>query len=170
VLLDALPLIWKTVPEAQLKAVVQNVKWEEEYAVSIRRRLQGLPRDKILLDSGRRDRAEIKRLIAEAAVVVVPEQWENMSPLLVMEAMLAGTPVVASRIGGIPEFIRDGIEGLLAAPDNPAEFAGKIVSLLRDEKAAAAFGGRAVTRARELLDPEALSDRLIKEYSLCATR
>ena len=48
------------------------------------------------------------------------------------DAMLLGTPVVASNLGGIPENIEDGVNGFLADPYNPADFAGKLVPLLRD--------------------------------------
>lgn len=54
-------------------------------------------------------------------------------PVVLMEAMLAGVPVISCRISGIPELIEDGISGLLADPENPAQLAGAISRLLLDE-------------------------------------
>jgi glycosyltransferase involved in cell wall biosynthesis len=55
-------------------------------------------------------------------------------PVVLMEAMLAGVPVISCRISGIPELIEDGRSGLLAEPENPAELAGAISRLLSDER------------------------------------
>lgn len=60
-------------------------------------------------------REDIPDLQASADLFVMPSLWEGL-PLAVLEAMLAATPVVASRISGIPEAIRDGEEGVLVPP------------------------------------------------------
>jgi glycosyltransferase involved in cell wall biosynthesis len=54
-------------------------------------------------------------------------------PVVLMEAMLAGVPVISCRISGIPELIEDGLSGLLAEPENPAQLADAISRLLSDE-------------------------------------
>jgi glycosyltransferase involved in cell wall biosynthesis len=58
----------------------------------------------------------IAKLISEAACVVVPSLWPENSPMLILEALHYGTPVIASRIGGIPELILDGETGILIQP------------------------------------------------------
>jgi glycosyltransferase involved in cell wall biosynthesis len=170
VLLAALPIIEQRLPGVRVQAVVQQVKWEDDYARSIQKECAQLGRETVTLLTGHRERPEIQRLIAEADVIVIPEQWENMSPLLVIEAMLAGKAMVASRIGGIPEFIRNGVDGLLADPGNSADFAEQIVAVLQDPPAAARYGSSAAARVRELLNPEHLAQRLSKEYTQCKQR
>ena len=64
------------------------------------------------------------------------------SPLSVMEYMEAGKPVVATRVGGVPDLIDDGVHGLLVEPQDPAAFAAAVRELLRDPE-----------RARELGEP-----------------
>ena len=59
---------------------------------------------------------EIPRQLAAIDVLVVPSIWEENSPFVVWEAMLAGVPVVASRVGGIPEIVEHGRNGLLFEP------------------------------------------------------
>lgn len=75
-----------------------------------------------------RPRGEVLSKIAEAKVVVIPEQWPNPCPIVLLEAKALGTPVVASRIGGIPEFVGEG--DILCAPDSPQEFADAIATIL----------------------------------------
>jgi len=59
---------------------------------------------------------KIPDALASIDVLVVPSIWPENSPLVIQEAFLAGVPVVASRIGGIPEVVRDGVNGLLFEP------------------------------------------------------
>ena len=59
-----------------------------------------------------------------------------------MEAMAVGTPVVATRLSGIPELVEDGITGLLAEPGDPAGLAAALRTV-RDDPAAAAASGSA---------------------------
>ena len=77
--------------------------------------------------------AEALRQIQTAAVKLVPSRSDNC-PLTVIEALACGTPVIAARVGGIPELIDDGVEGFLAPPDDPAAFAERIARVLRDDK------------------------------------
>lgn len=66
------------------------------------------------------------RAIQQAAVLVVPEQWPNMMPLVIVEAALLGTPVVAPDRGGISEFL----PFLVPLPDTPEAYADRIVRLI----------------------------------------
>lgn len=98
-----------------------------------------------------------RNLISMLDVLVVPSRTEG-SPLVVLEAMAAGIPVVASRVGGIPDQIRHGVNGLLVTPDNPLELGEAIAFLLREparRNAMAAEGRRHVTQRfpyKNLLD------------------
>ncbi len=72
---------------------------------------------------------------------------------VLVEAMAAGTPVVASKSGGIPEIVRDGIDGILVHPGDTGEFCDAVVKLLEDErlymKCAESAQGRALTFSLE---------------------
>jgi glycosyltransferase involved in cell wall biosynthesis len=82
-------------------------------------------------------------------VVVVPSRSEAM-PLVVLEAMSAGLPVVATRVGGSPEAVADSVTGLLVGPEDPAALASAIGSLLGDAARQRTMGtaGRAVVAER----------------------
>ena len=66
---------------------------------------------------------EIPKLLSTLDVLVVPSIWEENNPLAILEAFAAGVPVVASRIGGIPEIVSHGTSGLLFEPGNVDDLA-----------------------------------------------
>ncbi|MDT4987529.1 MAG: hypothetical protein QOI74_1623 [Micromonosporaceae bacterium] len=71
--------------------------------------------------------------LADADVVVVPSLAPEAFGLTCLEAMAAGTPVVASAVGGLPDLVRPGVTGELVAPGDPAALAGAVDGLLADE-------------------------------------
>jgi glycosyltransferase involved in cell wall biosynthesis len=77
---------------------------------------------------GWRGRTEIEALYARADVLVLPSLWEAL-PLVALEAMRAGLPVVASRVGGIPEIIDQDVTGLLVPPNDPVALLHALSSL-----------------------------------------
>ncbi len=76
---------------------------------------------------------DVDRELAQIDVLVLPSLFGEGLPMVVLEAMAAGVPVVASEIEGIGEVIRDGQNGLLTAPGDPAELARVLASLIRGE-------------------------------------
>jgi glycosyltransferase involved in cell wall biosynthesis len=87
---------------------------------------------------------DVRRYYESADLLVVPSKSEGI-PNVVLEAMLFGVPVVSTRVGGIPEIIRDRWNGLLVPPENPAALAGAIVEVITDK----ALAGRLARTARE---------------------
>jgi glycosyltransferase involved in cell wall biosynthesis len=75
--------------------------------------------------------ADVLKRMACAAVCVVPSRSDAFG-FVTIESMAVGTPVVASAVGGIPEIIRDGIDGFLVPPGDPVELASRISLLLAD--------------------------------------
>jgi glycosyltransferase involved in cell wall biosynthesis len=100
-------------------------------------------------------RADIPALLAAADVVAVPSRWEGQ-PLIVQEALRAGRPLVASRVGGIPSLTGEDA-ALLVPPGDPGRLASAVRSLLDDRVLASALGAAAVARARALpSEPDAV--------------
>lgn len=85
----------------------------------------------------------LEHKLRKAAVVVVPSEWHENSPLSILEAMAHGKPIVASRIGGIPELVRDGLTGLLFEPRNTQELSSRLKTLLDDAGLRTKFGKEA---------------------------
>jgi glycosyltransferase involved in cell wall biosynthesis len=103
---------------------------------------------------------EIRR---KGALVVVGSRYETFA-LTVVEAMAMGCPVVAPRVGGVPEIVEDGVNGLLFEPGNAADMAGKICRLLEDRPLAASLGHRAGLDAERRYDPTAVARRIEANY------
>jgi glycosyltransferase involved in cell wall biosynthesis len=76
--------------------------------------------------------ADVPRALASIDVLVVPSTWPENSPLVIHEAFLAGVPVVASRIGGIPDLVTDEVNGLLFRPGDAADLARRLERILTD--------------------------------------
>ena len=74
-------------------------------------------------------RRDVPALLAAADGFVLSSAWEGM-PNVVMEAMAAGTPVVATRVGGVPELVDPGRSGFLAPPEDPVALAGSMRQLM----------------------------------------
>lgn len=75
---------------------------------------------------GRLDRARIAAFYRKARFVVVPSKGFEMCPLVISEAMAHGLPIIASRIGGLPEMVEDGFTGFLFEPGNSQDLASKM--------------------------------------------
>lgn len=74
----------------------------------------------------------VRERLAAVDLFVLSSRGEGL-PVVLMEALAVGTPVIATRIFGIPELIEDGISGLLVEPDNAQELANKIIYLYEQQ-------------------------------------
>jgi len=88
-------------------------------------------------------------LINKASVVVVPSRWAEPFGLVALEAALMERPVVAARVGGLPEVVLDGVTGLLFPRDDAQGLAAAVGTLLGEPRRTADFGRAARARAEE---------------------
>jgi glycosyltransferase involved in cell wall biosynthesis len=103
--------------------------------------------------------ADKASLLHGASVFVLPSHFEAL-PMALLEAMAAGLPVVATRVGGIPEVITDGRDGLLVEPRDPAALAAEMDTLLADPVRRATLGRAARRRIAESFSVEAVLPRV----------
>ena len=108
-------------------------------------------------------RTDARALTGLLDVLVVPSLTEG-SPLIVLEAMAAGVPVVASAVGGIPDQVRHGEEGVLVPPDDPDALAGALGALLEDPVRAHRLGEAGRRRTENEFSHEALVRRIEAVY------
>jgi glycosyltransferase involved in cell wall biosynthesis len=76
---------------------------------------------------------------------VLPSRYENF-PVVLLEAMACGVPVVATRVGGIPELVTDGVEGLLVPAGDAPALREALAAIVRDGARASGMGARARRR------------------------
>lgn len=91
------------------------------------------------------ERRDIPRVLNALDLLVLPSQQEGL-PNSILEAMAAGVPVVATRVGGIPEIVVDGATGLLVSPGDPMALANAINSLLRNPGDRRRMGAQGLAR------------------------
>ncbi len=87
-------------------------------------------------------------LVRSARVVVVPSIVLDACPTVVLEAMAAGRPVVASSTGGIVDLVEDGVTGTLVAPGDAVALADALTSMIEDPAMAMDMGRNGLERVR----------------------
>ncbi len=87
---------------------------------------------------GHQPHQEIPKFLSKSAVFVLPSLTEAFG-IVLLEAMAAGVPVVGTCVGGIPEIIDHGTNGLLVEPNNPQELAKAVIQILSDPELASQF-------------------------------
>ncbi len=112
------------VPEARLLVVGDG---PERAELEARARSLGL--DGRVRFAGSKPREEVLRALAGAQAAVLSSDWENF-PHAAVEALAVGTPVVATSVGGVPELVRDGVNGLLVPPGAPDALAAALRRML----------------------------------------
>lgn len=108
--------------------------------------------------------AAVREAMRRCLALVAPSVWPEPFGIVVAEALTAGRPVVASAIGGIPEIVRDGRDGLLIAPADAGSLAAALDLITGDDDLRRALAGSAVERAR-LYAPEAVVHRFEEVYA-----
>jgi len=114
--------------------------------------------------TGRLPGEQVDELVRHALAVVVPSEWFENAPLAVLEAMAVGRPVIAARIGGIPELVRDGVDGILIEPGDVGGFAQALRRLHADRSTADSMGAAARQRVGEAFSPAMHLEGLLATY------
>ncbi|MBV1867939.1 MAG: glycosyltransferase family 4 protein [Marinosulfonomonas sp.] len=104
---------------------------------------------------------ELSHLVARARAVVVPSEWNENCPMSVLEAKARGKPVIGANIGGIPELIRDGIDGFLFTPGNANALAKSLNAL---DTGCATFGFKARQDIEARFSPKTYLGALLGQY------
>jgi len=99
---------------------------------------------------------------ASAAVCVVPSRWPEPFGMVGVEAMARGRPVIGFAVGGIPDWLDDGVTGILVPEADTAALGAAIADLLADPARAHALGRAGTLRVRERFQPDQYLDRLMQ--------
>ncbi|NOZ95653.1 MAG: glycosyltransferase family 4 protein [Acidobacteria bacterium] len=101
--------------------------------------------------------ARIQELLSSAAMLLMPSRTEGLG-IAAIEAAARCRPVIASRAGGIPEVVLDGVTGLLVEPENPRALANAVMGLLDDPALAARMGQAAFDHVRHRFSIQRCAD------------
>jgi glycosyltransferase involved in cell wall biosynthesis len=117
-------------------------------------------RERVLFTGYRADAASLLRAFG---VFALPSTTEGL-PLVLLEAMAAGVPVVATPVGGVPELVRDGETGLLVPPGDAEALAAAIQRLLDEPDTARRLAANALAQVEERFSERAMGERVLAVY------
>ena len=117
------------------------------------------------------ERQDVPNILAASDVITLSSRREGL-PLAVIEAMLAGLPVVATQVGGVPELVQDGVTGLLVPPDDPEALARAMNKVLEDRAGAREMGKAGSKIALQRFTFDRMASRTVCLYRdlLCNTQ
>ncbi len=113
---------------------------------------------------------ELQKIIQNCSFIVVPSEWYENYPFVIMEGMTAAKPVIASRIGGLPEMVDDGVSGFLFEPQNYKELAEKMRILIGDKLLREKMGRKGREKAVVDFDPDRHYEKIMQVYSDALTQ
>jgi len=108
-------------------------------------------------------RKDIGKLMESSSVFVLPSRWEGL-PMVILEAMSKGMSIIATKVGGIPEVIENGKEGILISPEDPEVLAKVIFILLNNRKLKMNLGFNAYKKVKEKYSIEVYSKNMLNFY------
>jgi glycosyltransferase involved in cell wall biosynthesis len=160
-LISAMPDVVARIPDAVLVIVGCAPPDETSYEAECRRLVVSLGlQDHVRFVGYRRD---VPAFMRTFDVFALPTRSEPFGKV-VIEAMAAGSPVVATHVGGIPEIITSSDLGTLIAPDDPAALSHALLAFLTDPGRRAAVRARAATSARDRFSMRVMLERLQSLY------
>ena len=110
------------------------------------------------------DEKNLHTLYESANVVIIPSVWMENNPLVAFEAMAYGIPIIASKIGGLPDIIDDNVDGFLVRPGNASDIAEKILLFKENPELMSDFGNRLKAKVNTKFSLERYSNEIKKLY------
>ena len=132
VFLNAAAVVARRVPESQFLVIGDGVRRSELHTLARRLGLN----DRVRFLGWRGD---LTRIYADLDLVVLSSRNEG-SPVSLIEAMAAGRAVLATRVGGVPDLVEEGVTGSLVPPDDASALAERMIELLEDPERRRVFG------------------------------
>lgn len=125
--------LYKLLREGSVRLVIYGQPYDLQYFNKIRKEIERLPSVAVEFCGRYKNTFEnLWKIFSSYDVLVFPSVWEENSPIVVREALLAGRPVVACNLGGVPEIVRDEVNGLLFDPFKDGDLQDKVKRLLKE--------------------------------------
>lgn len=113
---------------------------------------------------GRLDKESLRQVVAASVASVVPSRWHENQPMTILESYASEVPAVVTDLGGMPELVRDGVDGLVVPHDDPHALAGALQRLHSDPALAMEMGRSGRRRLAQEFDPALHLSRLDAIY------
>lgn len=162
-IVQALPVVFERFPAAEFLFAGSDGtdhddrKWSEKLRDAVD------PDQRKQIKFEQKSREALVQAYQEAAVCILPSVWENF-PYALLEAMACGAAVVATRSGGFPELIEDGVSGFLVPVNDPEALAARIGALLGEPELRNEIGRNARKRVEELFSIGRVLPTMVAAY------
>lgn len=159
-LISAMPAVLKELPNVKV-----GICGDGLLRADLEKQIQSLGLEKEIKLFGMQ--ANVTKYLAAADVFVLPSRWEGL-PISLLEAMSAGSPVIATRVEGVDEVVEEGVHGMLVQPESTEELVKAILQLSRDAAQRQRMGSAARLRVLERYTVDRMCERYLKlfEHSL----
>jgi glycosyltransferase involved in cell wall biosynthesis len=158
-LIEAMPQVLQAVPDVILQIVGSGPD-----ELNLKALASKLDIDRTIVFLGNVEREKIPELLSKAKIFVLPSLWEAF-PYTIIEASFAGLPIVATRVGGIPEQVPDRKGGILVAEPSPEALAKGLIELLQNPEQRKQYGTYNQKRATEHFQGEHMIKKLEALYA-----
>jgi glycosyltransferase involved in cell wall biosynthesis len=162
-LLNAFAQVRQAVPGARLIMVGPHP--DPDYAQNVQDRVTSLALGDSVDIVGFVDNDRLSQEIATARAVVLFSR-EETAPTIIAQAMAAGKPVIATRVGGVPEMVNDGENGFVVESEDETALAERMLTLLNDQDLCLRMGARAHELALYRFNPEAVARKTVQAYRI----
>ncbi len=164
-LLQAFEMVKKAIPDSRLVIVGEGPERTKLYQKSMVENLRDVEFKGALFGES------LAREYARCSVCVLPSKYVKDDPaneglgLTLIEASMHGKPIIGTLHGGIPEIVKDGVNGFLVPEGNPRKLAESIIRLVSDEELNRKMGEKALELATSKFTWDAATERLLDSYS-----
>ena len=108
---------------------------------------------------------DTKALYSALDLFILPSHYETFG-IALLEAMYCGLPVIASNVGGVPDLVRSGFNGIMVEPNNSDQLTSSILNIISDEHLRSSLGSNARISVIEKFDRDALLNKLLHYYQI----
>jgi glycosyltransferase involved in cell wall biosynthesis len=168
-ILEAFGRVLQEVPRARLTFVGPDRGWADpngrrwNLEQFVRDRLPGALESGHVTLLGQQPFSALTALRRKAMMTTVCSRYEN-APRALIEAMSLGCPIIAARVGGIPEIMEDEVDGVLHRPDDSDDLAAQIIGLLNNPERAAELGRQSAVSCERRFAPDVIATRSVEFY------
>lgn len=164
--IDSLPEILEKKPKILVDIVGRdcyqtrgNISYAEYFKIKVPKKFS-----KRVKFHGFVSKSKLDNFYQNCDVFIAPSRYESFG-LIFLEAMSYGKPVIGTKVGGIPEIVRDKEVGLLIDVNKPDQIAGSVIKLFDDEKLREKLGRRAFSYVRKNFSVEKLTETSLRIYN-----
>jgi glycosyltransferase involved in cell wall biosynthesis len=160
-LLEAAGQVRKEIPDVKFLIVGEDTSKGKSYRIKLENLMKALRLSENVIFTGWLN--NIPQVLAGIDVFVLPSLMDHL-PLVVLEAMASGKPVVATDVGGVPEMVEDGVSGVLVSPTDVKGLSKAILDLLKDKEKAKKMGIAGRRRTEEFFSIDMNVNRVEQVY------